>query len=133
MDVLDCWPFTCCLPWIISSLTECSQLRLIYIDITLVDGHLNWLNWFHFLFLVGGLLIVLIDSTILMSPFRDVIKMSMATVSFLTARLWNALPKECFPMIYYLYCFKLEIKRQFFLFVNPCRRGYSTLYGGNPN
>ena len=31
------------------------------IGITLVDVHLNWLNWFHFLILEGGILIILID------------------------------------------------------------------------
>ena len=38
-------------------------------DITLVDVHLNWPNWFHFLILERGLLIILIDCTIL-SPFQ---------------------------------------------------------------
>ena len=43
----------------------------------------NWLNCFHFLFLVGGLLLILIDCMIFLSPFLDVTKMSMSTVSFL--------------------------------------------------
>ena len=43
----------------------------------------NWLNWFHFLFLEGGLHVTLIDCMIFLSPFLDVIKMSMSTVSFL--------------------------------------------------
>ena len=41
----------------------------------------NWLNWFHLLFLEGGLLIVLIDCMIFWSPFLE--GMSMSTVSFL--------------------------------------------------
>ena len=45
--------------------------------------HLNWLNWFHFLVLVGGLLVILIDCMIFLSPFLDVTRMSMSTVSFL--------------------------------------------------
>ena len=43
----------------------------------------DWHNWFHFLFLEGGLLIILIDCMIFLSPFLDVTRMSMSTVSFL--------------------------------------------------
>ena len=32
----------------------------------------NWLNWFHFLFLEGGLLLILIDCIIFLSSFLDV-------------------------------------------------------------
>ena len=49
----------------------------------LVDVHLNWLNWFHFLILEGDLLVILIDCMIFLSPFLDVTRMSMSTVSFL--------------------------------------------------
>ena len=49
----------------------------------LVDVAQNWLNWFHFLILEGGLLVILIDCMILLSPFLDVTRMSMSTVSFL--------------------------------------------------
>ena len=53
-------------------------------SITLVDILQNWLNWFHFAFLEGGLLVILIDSMIFLSPFLDVTKMSTSAVSFLT-------------------------------------------------
>ena len=53
------------------------------IGITLVDVHLNWLNWFHFLILEGGLLVILIDCMIFLSPFLDVARMCMSTASFL--------------------------------------------------
>ena len=43
---------------------------------------LNWLNWFHFLILEGGLLIILIDCMIFLSPFLDVTRASMSIVSF---------------------------------------------------
>ena len=43
----------------------------------------NWLSWFHFLFLEGGLLVILKDCMIFLSPFLDVTRMSMSTVSFL--------------------------------------------------
>ena len=43
----------------------------------------RWLSWFHFLFLKGGLLLILIDCMIFLSPFLVVTRMSMSTVSFL--------------------------------------------------
>ena len=48
-----------------------------------VDVHLNWLNWFHFLFLKVSLLIFLIDCMIFLLPFLDFTKMTMSAVSFL--------------------------------------------------
>ena len=51
--------------------------------IILVDVLQNKLDWFHFLFLEGWLLVILIDSMILLSLFLDVRGMSMSTVSFL--------------------------------------------------
>ena len=53
------------------------------VGITLVDILQNWLNWFHFLFLEGGLLITLIDCIIFLSTFRDGTRMSMSAVSLL--------------------------------------------------
>ena len=41
------------------------------------------LNWFHFLILEGGLLVILIAKIIFLSPFVDVTRMSLSTVSFL--------------------------------------------------
>ena len=46
------------------------------IGITLVDVHLSWLNWFHFLILDRGILVILIDCVIFLSPFLDVTRMS---------------------------------------------------------
>ena len=40
-------------------------------------------NWFLFLILEGDLLVILIDCMIFLSPFLDVTRMSMSTVSFL--------------------------------------------------
>ena len=88
----------------------------------MVDVLQNWLNWFHFLFLEGGLLVILIDCMIFLSPFLDVTRMSMSTVSFLPqlelwnplefSRLWNSLPIEYyFPLIYDLNGFKYRINR----------------------
>ena len=53
------------------------------IGITLVDVRLKWLNWFHFLILEGGLLVILIDCMMFLSPFLYV-TVSMSTVSFFT-------------------------------------------------
>ena len=39
------------------------------IDITLVDVHFSCLNWFHFFIPELGLLIILIDCMLFLSPF----------------------------------------------------------------
>ena len=60
----------------------------------MVDGQLNWLNWFPFFILEGDPLLILIDC---MSLFLYVSKMSLSTVSLSrTARIWNSLPVEWF-------------------------------------
>ena len=66
--------------------------------------YLKWLNWFHFLILIGRFAHILIGCIIFLSLFLDldvVLRMSMSTVSFLAqlmsfSRLWNFLPVECF-------------------------------------
>ena len=55
---------------------------MISIGITLIDVHLNRLSWFHFPILEEGLLVILIDCMIFLSPFLDVTRMSVSTVSF---------------------------------------------------
>ena len=55
--------------------------KIFSVGITLVDVHLNWLKRPHFLILEGGLLVFLIDCMIFLSPFLDVTRMSMSTVS----------------------------------------------------
>ena len=51
---------------------EMQPAEVFSMGITLVDVHLNWLNWFHFLILKGGLLVILIDCMIFVSPFLNV-------------------------------------------------------------
>ena len=99
-----------------ASLEPLPQRRTVFsIGITLVDIHLNWLNLFYFFILEGGLLVILIDCIIFMSPFLDVTRMSMSTVSFpRTARLWNSLLIECFPLTYDLSGLKSRINRNLF-------------------
>ena len=53
----------------------------ISIVFTSLDVHLNWFNWFHFLSLEEGLLVILIDYMIFLLPFLDYTRIS--TVSFL--------------------------------------------------
>ena len=76
--------FTCCFSWTLGSSLKCGQLKsFLYIGITLEDV---LQNWFHFLFLDGVLLVIMMDCMIFPSPFLDLTKMSMSTVSLL-ARL----------------------------------------------
>ena len=54
----------------------------------------------------------MVDWMIFLSPFLDVTRMPMSTIFFpRTARLWNSLPRECFPLTYNLNTFKYRIKR----------------------
>ena len=47
------------------------------IDITLLDLHPNWLSWFHFLNLEGGLLVILINCMNFLSPLLDATRMTL--------------------------------------------------------
>ena len=62
-------------------LAHCQNVASL--SLTLVDVHLNWPNWLHFPILEGGLLVILVDCMNILSPFLDVTRMSMSTVSFL--------------------------------------------------
>ena len=73
-----------------------NQVSWPTIGINMADILKNWLNWFHFPFLKGCLFVTLIDCMIFPSPFLDVTRMSISTVSFLAQLdsgilcLWNA-------------------------------------------
>ena len=67
-------------PWLI---VEMLPAEVFSGGITLVDVHLNWQNWFHFLILEGGQLVIQIDCMIFLSPFLDVTRISISTVYFL--------------------------------------------------
>ena len=54
--------------------------NFISASITLVDIHLNLLNWCHFLILTGNPILVLRDCMIFLSPYLDATKMTMSTV-----------------------------------------------------
>lgn len=46
-----------------SKSSKCNQVNS-FMDITMVDVHLNWLNWFHFHIFVTGPLVILIGCVI---------------------------------------------------------------------
>ena len=72
----------------------------------------NWLNWFHFDFPERGLLVILIDCIIVLSPFLDLTRISMSTVSFLTKLdSLNSVPVECFPLTSDLSGFRSRINK----------------------
>ena len=122
------------------------------IVISLIDVHLNRINWFYLLILAAPPLVVLIGCMIFLSPFLDVMRMSMSTVSFSrTPRFWHSLHAECFPLTYDLNSFKSRVNRHlfnrhlskkisstififFFFFCNaiPCS-GCSALHERKPN
>ena len=85
------------------------------IVISLMDVHLNRINWFYLLILAAPPLVVLIGCMIFLTPFLDVIRMSMSTVSFSrTPRFWYSLHAECFPLTYDLNSFKSRVNRHLF-------------------
>ena len=70
------------------------------IGTTLVYVLHNWLNWSHFLFLKGGLLVILIDcmhdfSVTIPRCYQDVYVNSFFPR---TARFWNSLLIDCFSL-----------------------------------
>ena len=91
------------------------SVGLSIVSITLVDVHLNGLDWLHFVILEGSQIVILIDCMIFLSPFLHVTKMSMSTVSSL-AQLISGIPCliECFPLTYHLNGFRSRINRHLF-------------------
>ena len=131
----DCWSFTCCFSWNLGSSMKCGHLKFFPIGITLANVLQNWLNLFHFLFLKGGPLNILIDCMIFLPPFLDVYMNSLFPR---TARIWNSLPIEYFPLTYDLSEFKScgfmlqSFCASFSCNVMPCS-GSSVLHGVNSN
>ena len=74
----------------------------------LVDVHLNWLNWFHFIILEGYLLVSLIDCMISVTIPRCYKDVYAKSFFHHLARLWNSVP-ICFPLNYDLNGFKSRI------------------------
>ena len=111
-NMQDCWSFTCCFSQTLGSSSKCGQLKSS-IGITLVDVLQNWFNWFHFLFLKGGRLVILIDCKIFLPPFLDAEGVCVNSFFPRTATLWNSLPIECFPLTYDLSYFKSKLTNIF--------------------
>ena len=86
LDKLQKWICRIVGPSLAASLEHLAHCQNVSSLSLLVDVLQNWLNWFHFLFLEGSLLVIVIDCMIFLSPFLDVTRMSTSTVSFL-ARL----------------------------------------------
>ena len=97
----DCQTFTCHLSQHLAQFWNVSFLGFS-IGINLVDVHLDWLNWSHFLFPNGGLIVILTDSIVwffvtIPRCYKDIYGNSFF---HRTARLWNSLPIECFSLTY---------------------------------
>ena len=67
-------------PWVI---IEMYPDQVFSIGVTWVDVHLNWLNWFRVLILVGEPLIILVGWRNFLSRFPGVMRMSTSVASFL--------------------------------------------------
>ena len=113
LHMQNCWPFTRCFSWTLGSSWKCSQLRSS-VGINFEDVHMNWLNWFHFVILEGGLLVTLYKlhdfSVSIHICYKDVYANSFFPS---TASLRNFLPIEWFPLIYDLNGFKSRFNRHF--------------------
>ena len=82
----------------------------------LVDVYLVWLNWFHFLILQEGLLVILIDCMISLSPFLDVTMLQGCLCQqFLSSHslTLDFLATECFLLTYDLSSLSLELTDNF--------------------
>ena len=92
-------------PWLVVCLQplvyfrHLASLRLFY-RYYLVNVRVNWLNWSHSLILVGVLLSILIDCIISVTIARCYSDVYVNSFSPRTARLWNCLLIECFPLTY---------------------------------
>ena len=77
----------------LESLAHCQNVANLSLY-SFVYVHLNWLNWFHFLHLAPGPLVILIHdfSETIPCCYKDVCVISFSS-------LWNYLPPECFPLI----------------------------------
>ena len=100
-------------PSLVASLEPLAHRQNVFsIGITLVDVLQNWLNWFHFFFSPQRWTCYSdrlhnFSATILRNN-KDVYVNSFFTH---TARPWNSLLMECFPLTYDLNGFKSRINR----------------------
>ena len=98
--------------------------EIFSIGITLVVVLQNWFNWFHFLFFQGRSTCYsdrLHDfSVTILRCYKDVYVNSFFLC---TARLWNSLSIECFPLTYDLNGFKSRVKN-----LTQCDPGFPLIW-----
>ena len=94
--------------WIIA---EMQPAKIFSICISLIDVHLNWLNSFHFLIIVGGLPVFLTDCIIFVTIPKCYSYVYGNSFFPRTSRLLNTLAIEYFPLTYDLNGFKSAINR----------------------
>ena len=63
----------------------------------------SWLSWFHFLFLKGGLLVILMHYITFLSPFLDVTRMSMLPMTSFDCRFFLKRFCVCFNLFELLF------------------------------
>ena len=63
----------------------------------------SWLSWFHFLFLKGGLLVILMHYITFLSPFLDVTRMSMLSMTSFDCRFFLKRFCVCFNLFELLF------------------------------
>ena len=99
-------------PWFI---VEMYPTWAFSVGITLIDVHLNYMNWFYFLILGAGPLVILIGCLISLAPFARFYN-DVYVNSFFprTPKLWSSLPAECFPLTYDLNGFNSRVNRYLF-------------------
>ena len=78
-----CWSFTSCFSWTLGLSSKSGQLTCFLYSYYFDRCSSELAQLVPLLFLEVGLLIILIDCMIFLSPFLDVRRMSMSTVSFL--------------------------------------------------
>ena len=89
------------IPWLIIKMWPA---KVFSTGFTLVDVLMNWLNWFHFLILEEGVLVILIDCMIFRC-YKDAYVNSFFPH---TDRLRNSLPVECFLLTFGINGLSLE-------------------------
>ena len=114
INVQDCWSFTCCFSWTLGSFLKCGQL-LPFLQVLLWQIFFMTSSTGSTFFFSRQVYLLFCQITWffcghsqMVQCYKDVFVNSF----FLhTARLWNSLPIECFPLTYGCSGFKSRINR----------------------